>query len=132
MLNADRISLYLSHVPDHNRAFPNNTECPLIPAEGAAPQQIDSASPIMLIGDKFKAQLTRSVGNNLCMTFHQILRHISSPSPHAAGVVDLLLKSSIKYNSVVIVYKFVSAIFHEAAAIQVKTEEDLQESSAYV
>lgn len=113
------------------RALSNDAESPLVPAEGAARQQIDSSSPIMVIGDKSKAQLMRSVGGNLRMTFNQIGRDIPTFAD-AAGVADLIVKSGVKYDSVVIVYnKFVSAISYEAAAIEVKGEEGLRESSAY-
>jgi len=45
-------------------------------------------------------------------------------------VADLVIKSGIKYDSVVIVYnKFVSAILYEPAVMEVKGEEALKESS---
>ncbi|KAF9460384.1 ATPase, F1 complex, gamma subunit domain-containing protein [Collybia nuda] len=113
------------------RALNNDADSPLAPAEGAVAQQIDSASPIMVIGDKSKAQLMRAVGGNLRMSFNQIGRDIPTFAD-AAGVADLIVKSGVKYDSVVIVYnKFVSAISYEAAAIEVKGEEGLRESNGF-
>jgi F-type H+-transporting ATPase subunit gamma len=83
----------------------------------------------MVIGDKPKAQLTRAVPNNLRLTFNQIGRDVPTFAD-AAGVADLIAKSGVKYDSVVLVYnKFVSAISYEAALMEVKGEEGLRESS---
>ena len=83
----------------------------------------------MVVGDKSKAQLTRTIGQNFALTFNQIGRDIPTFAD-AASVADLIVQSGIKYDSVVIVYnKFVSAISYEAAAIQVKGVEALKGSS---
>ena len=64
------------------------------------------------------------------MTFNQIGRDIPTFADAAAAVADLVIKSGIKYDSVVIVYnKFVSAISYEPAVMEVKGEEALKESS---
>jgi len=63
------------------------------------------------------------------LTFNQIGRDIPTFAD-AAAVADLVIKSGIKYDSVVIVYnEFVSAISYEAAVMEVKGEEALKESS---
>lgn len=112
------------------RALANSEESPLASTVSAA-QEVDPASPVMVIGDKSKAQLMRTISNNLRMTFNQIGRDIPTFAD-AAGVADLIVRSGVKYDSVVIVYnKFVSAISYEPAVIEVKGEEGLRESSAY-
>ena len=85
-------------------------------------------SPIMVIGDKSKAQLSRALGKNLVMSFNQIGRDIPTFAD-AAGVADLIIKSGVEYDSIAIVYnKFVSAISYESAVMEVETEEALKNS----
>ncbi|KAI0772992.1 ATP synthase F1 gamma [Trametes elegans] len=88
-------------------------------------------SPIMVIGDKSKAQLARLLPNNLVMSFNQIGRDIPTFAD-AAGVADLILTSGVKYDKIAIVYnKFVSAISYESAIVEVETEELLKESPGF-
>ncbi|KAH7928345.1 ATP synthase F1 gamma [Leucogyrophana mollusca] len=90
---------------------------------------VDSDSPIMVIGDKSKAQLGRVLGKNLALTFNQIGRDIPTFAD-AAGVADLIIKSDAKYDSIAIVYnKFVSAISYEPAVVEVANETSLKESA---
>jgi len=85
----------------------------------------------MVIGDKSKAQLIRALGKNLHLTFNQIGRDIPTFAD-AASVADLITQSGVKYDSVVLVYnKFVSAISYESAAMEIKGEEALKESSTH-
>lgn len=89
---------------------------------------VDESSPVMVIGDKSKAQLSRAIPRNLVMSFNQIGRDIPTFAD-AAGVADLILTSGAQYDSVAIVYnKFVSAISYESAIIEVETEDLLKES----
>jgi F-type H+-transporting ATPase subunit gamma len=89
---------------------------------------VDSDSPIMIIGDKSKAQLSRALPKNLALTFNQIGRDIPTFAD-AAGVADLIVKSGVKYDSIAIVYnKFVSSISYEAAIMELQTEDMLKES----
>lgn len=82
----------------------------------------------MIIGDKSKGQLSRTISKNLRLTFNQIGRDIPTFAD-AAGVADLITKSGVKYDSVVLVYnKFVSALSYEATAMEIKSEEALKES----
>ncbi|KAG5644481.1 hypothetical protein DXG03_008308 [Asterophora parasitica] len=119
-----------SSVTKATRKALNNTEdSPLAATTAEAP--VDAESPVMVIGDKSKAQLIRSVGGNLRLTFNQIGRDIPTFAD-AAGVADLIVKSGVKYDSVVLVYnKFVSAISYEPASMVVKGEEALRESNAF-
>lgn len=90
--------------------------------------QVDSDSPVMVIGDKSKAQLSRALPQNLRLTFNQIGRDIPTFAD-AAGVADLIIKSNVKYDSIVLVHnKFVSAISYEAGIVEVKGEAALKES----
>ncbi|KAI0922760.1 hypothetical protein AcW1_002668 [Taiwanofungus camphoratus] len=92
---------------------------------------VDSDSPIMVIGDKAKAQLTRALPHSLVMTFNQIGRDIPTFAD-AAGVADLIIKSGVKCDSIAIVYnKFVSAISYEAAVMEVETEDALKNSPGF-
>jgi F-type H+-transporting ATPase subunit gamma len=107
------------------RALANVPDSPLPGVE------IQKDSPIMIVGDKSKAQLSRVFPNNFRLTFNQIGRDVPTFAD-AAGVADLVVKSGVEYDSVVLVYnKFVSAISYEAAAIEVKGEKALKESDAF-
>ncbi|OSX58420.1 hypothetical protein POSPLADRAFT_1041442 [Postia placenta MAD-698-R-SB12] len=92
---------------------------------------LDHDSPIMVIGDKPKAQLARALPKNLTLTFNQIGRDIPTFAD-AAGVADLIIKSGVKYDSIAIVYnKFVTAISYESAVMEVETEESLKNSPGF-
>ena len=88
---------------------------------------VDSdASSIVIIGGKSKVHLNRVLADHFQLTFEQI----GPTFANAAAVADLVIKNGIKYDSVVIVYNtFVSAISYEAAVMEVKGEEALEESS---
>jgi F-type H+-transporting ATPase subunit gamma len=88
-------------------------------------------SPIVVIGDKSKAQLLRSLSSNLAITFNQIGRDIPTFAD-AAGVADLIVKSGIKYDAVAIVYnKFISALSYEPAVVEVLNQEVLKETGGW-
>jgi F-type H+-transporting ATPase subunit gamma len=88
-------------------------------------------SPIVVIGDKSKAQLSRSLASNLSLTFNQIGRDIPTFAD-AAGVADLIVKSGIKHDAIAIVYnKFVSALSYEPAVMEVLNEEVLKEAAGF-
>ena len=89
---------------------------------------LDPTSPIAVIGDKSKSQISRTLSKNLVMTFNQIGRDIPTFAD-AAGVADLILTSGVQYDSIAIVYnKFVSAISYESAIIEVEPENLLKEA----
>jgi len=82
----------------------------------------------VIIGDKSKAQLSRSLISNFALTVNQIGRDIPTFAD-AAGVADLIVKSGIKYDAISIVYnKFVSALSYESAVAEVLNEEALKEA----
>ncbi|KAJ7050488.1 ATPase, F1 complex, gamma subunit domain-containing protein [Mycena amicta] len=113
------------------RAIGGLEESPLLDAESKKPVEVDSSSPIFVIGDKSKAQISRVLASNLRMTFNQIGRDIPTFAD-AAGVADLIIQSGVTYDSAVIVYnKFTSAISYEPAAIEIRGESALKESDGF-
>lgn len=85
----------------------------------------------MVVGDKSKAQLGRALGKNLTLAFNQIGRDVPTFAD-AAGVADLILKSGVEYDSIVIVHnKFVSAISYEPTSVEVRPEATLRESCEF-
>ncbi|KAJ7245161.1 ATP synthase F1 gamma [Mycena haematopus] len=112
------------------RAFAGSAESPLLNEE-RKPVEVDAATPIMVIGDKSKQQLARSLAGNLRLTFNQIGRDVPTFAD-AAGVADLVIQSGIQYDSVVLVYnKFVSAISYEPTSMVVRGEAGLKESEGF-
>lgn len=108
------------------RAFANDPETPLTGND----KTVDPSTPIAVIGDKSKMQLARVFNNNFAMTFNQIGRDIPTFAD-AAAVADLIVKSGIKYDSVVLIYnQFKSAISYEPASMLVKGPEALAASGA--
>ncbi|THH09232.1 hypothetical protein EW146_g8739 [Bondarzewia mesenterica] len=88
-------------------------------------------SPIMVIGDKSKAQLSRTLSQNLTLTFNQIGRDIPTFAD-AAGVADLIVKSGVEYDAIAIVHnKFVSALSYEPTVVEVMNEQVLKESPGF-
>ncbi|KAI0289985.1 ATP synthase F1 gamma [Russula brevipes] len=88
-------------------------------------------SPIVVVGDKGKAQLSRALPSNLAITFNQIGRDIPTFAD-AAGVADLIVKSGIKYDGIAIVHnRFISALSYESAVSEVLNEEVLKEAAGF-
>ncbi|GJJ14772.1 hypothetical protein Clacol_009040 [Clathrus columnatus] len=101
-------------------------------AESEGPNARPAAdSPIVIIGDKSKAQLSRTVSKNIVLSLNQIGKDIPTFAD-AATVVDLIVRSGIKYDSVVVVYnKYVSAVAFEATAMEILNEKGLREASGF-
>lgn len=59
----------------------------------------DPASPVVVIGDKAKAQLSRHLIKNFVLTVNQIGKDVPTFAD-AAGVVDLIAQSGVQYDSV--------------------------------
>ncbi|KAK0221048.1 ATPase, F1 complex, gamma subunit domain-containing protein [Armillaria nabsnona] len=107
------------------RAIGNLPDSPL----GAT--TVESDSPIMIVGDKSKAQLSRALPQNIRLTFNQIGRDVPTFAD-ASAVADLIATSGVEYDSVVLVYnKFVSAISYEPAALEIRGAKSLAESSKF-
>lgn len=85
-------------------------------------------SPIVVIGDKSKAQLLRSLPQNFVLSMNQIGKDIPTFAD-ACAVADLITTSSAQYDSVSIVYnKYLSAVAFEAATMEVLNEKGLIEA----
>ncbi|KII91600.1 hypothetical protein PLICRDRAFT_38383 [Plicaturopsis crispa FD-325 SS-3] len=92
---------------------------------------VDADSPLVVIGDKSKAQLVRALPKNLALTVNQIGRDVPTFAD-AAGVADLIVKSGVKYDSVAIVYnRFVSAISYESDVVEVLNESGLKQAPGF-
>ncbi|KAF8510194.1 ATP synthase F1 gamma [Hysterangium stoloniferum] len=102
------------------------------PPSDAAPASVPAAdSPLVVIGDKSKAQLSRALPNNLVLTMNQIGKDIPTFAD-AASVADLIKQSGVEYDSVVIVYnRYLSAVAFEAAAVEVLNEKGLREAPGF-
>lgn len=89
---------------------------------------LDPDSPIMIVGDKAKAQLTRAVAKNVHLTFNQVGKVVPTFAD-ATGIADLILKSGVKYDSICIVHnKYISQVSYEATIKEISTEQVLNES----
>lgn len=60
---------------------------------------VDPDSPIVIIGDKAKAQLSRALPNNIVLTINQVGKDVPTFGD-ATGVADLILENNVKYDSV--------------------------------
>jgi F-type H+-transporting ATPase subunit gamma len=76
------------HTPCHSQR-PRLAICLIFQRGGNAATQIDPESPIMVIGDKSKAQLTRAAPNNLRLTFNQIGRDVPTFADAAGSLTSL-------------------------------------------
>jgi len=85
-------------------------------------------TPIMIIGDKSKSQLTRAHPKNIQLTFNQIGKDVPTFAD-ASAVADMILTSGVKFDEVELVYnKFVSVISYEATTMKVAGAEALREA----
>jgi F-type H+-transporting ATPase subunit gamma len=92
----------------------------------------DPEAPVMVIGDKSKSQFSRSSSKNLKLTFNQIGRDIPTFAD-AAGVADLIVKSGVQYDSVVVVYnKYISQLSFEATTVEVLNYNALKEAREFI
>ena len=70
-----------------------------------------------MLGDKAKAQLSRSVRDNIILSFNQIGRAIPTYN-EASSIADTILKEKIDFDQASIVYNyFKSVISYEAQII---------------
>ena len=59
----------------------------------------DPDSPIVIVGDKAKAQLSRHFAKNFILTVNQVGKDVPTFAD-AAGVTDLIAQSGVQYDSV--------------------------------
>ncbi|QRW13372.1 F-type H+-transporting ATPase subunit gamma [Ceratobasidium sp. AG-Ba] len=86
---------------------------------------------IVVLGEKSKAQLSRSSAKNLELSFSQIGREVPNFAD-AATIADKIITSGIEFDSVALVYnRFVSAIAYESTIMEVFNEKALLEAPAF-
>ncbi|KAG1445398.1 hypothetical protein G6F56_009929 [Rhizopus delemar] len=85
-------------------------------------------SPLVVLGDKPKAQLSRVFRKNLVVTFNQIGKDVPS-FEEASSIVDVIKAQDVEYDTAKIIYnKFKSVIAYEAEIIPVYNEATFKNS----
>lgn len=85
-------------------------------------------APLVVLGDKPKAQLARVLRQNIAVTFNQIGKDIPT-FEEAASIVDVINAQGIEYDSVNIVYnRFKSVIAYEADTVPAFSEATFKNS----
>ncbi|RUS22300.1 ATP synthase F1, gamma subunit [Endogone sp. FLAS-F59071] len=83
---------------------------------------------LVVLGDKAKAQLSRTNRNAIALSFNQIGKDIPTFS-EASAIVDTIKSSGVEFDNARIVYnKFVSAISYEATVVEAFSEETFKNS----
>ncbi|KAF7727147.1 atp3 gamma subunit of the F1 sector of mitochondrial F1F0 ATP synthase [Apophysomyces ossiformis] len=83
---------------------------------------------LVVLGDKPKAQLSRTLRNNLAVTFNQIGKDVPTFA-EASSIVDVIKAEGVEFDNVNVVYnKFVSVISYEADTIPAFSEETFKSS----
>ena len=70
----------------------------------------DADTPVVVLGDKPKQQLSRAIPNNLVLSFNQIGKSVPTFAD-ACAIADQIESSKVEYDSVKIVYNKVSLMF---------------------
>lgn len=97
----------------------------------AAAAESDSGHAIFAVGDKPKAQLSRTLPKNLAFSFNQVGKDVPTFAD-ASAIADKVVSSGIKFDKVNIVYNsYVSAITYESAIMEVFSEASLRESPGF-
>ncbi|KAI9300716.1 ATP synthase F1, gamma subunit [Cunninghamella echinulata] len=88
-------------------------------------------APVVVLGDKPKAQLSRAVRGNIAITFNQIGKNIPT-FEEAASIAEIIESSGIEYDTVDIIYnKFLSAISYEADVIRAYSQDTFKASGNF-
>ncbi|ORZ24759.1 ATP synthase F1, gamma subunit [Absidia repens] len=83
---------------------------------------------VVVLGDKPKAQLSRSVRKNLTLSFNQIGKAVPT-FDEACSIVDVIEESGEEYDNVDIIYnKFISPISYEAETLRTFSQEAFKAS----
>ncbi|CAD6950686.1 unnamed protein product [Tilletia controversa] len=93
---------------------------------------IHSSGPaIVVLGEKSKAQLQRSLKKNLALSFSQVGRDVPTFAD-AAAIADMIFKSNLKFDKVNIVYnKFLSALSFESDILEAFSEKALRDAPKF-
>ncbi|CAJ0834321.1 1860_t:CDS:2 [Entrophospora sp. SA101] len=82
----------------------------------------NSSSQLVVLGDKAKAQLARTVRDNIKLSFNQIGKAVPTYA-EACAIADTVLKEKVEFDQAVIVYNhFRSVIAYEAETIPAYSE----------
>jgi F-type H+-transporting ATPase subunit gamma len=80
------------------------------------------SSQLVVLGDKAKAQLARSVRDNIKLSFNQIGKAVPTYA-EACAIADTILKEKVEFDQAVIIYNhFRSVIAYEAETIPAYSE----------
>ncbi|CAE6475541.1 hypothetical protein ACGC1H_006269 [Rhizoctonia solani] len=94
-------------------------------------EQNNGQGSVVVLGEKSKAQLSRSSAKHLELSFSQIGREVPTFAD-AAEIADKIITSGIEFDSVNLIYnRFVSAIAYESATVTVFNEKALTEAPAF-
>ncbi|CAG8502664.1 5800_t:CDS:2 [Diversispora eburnea] len=89
------------------------------------------SSQIVVLGDKAKSQLARTVKDNIQLSFNQIGKAIPTYA-EACSVADTILKEKINFDQAIIVYNyFRSVISYEAETISAYSETTFSKSGNF-
>jgi len=88
-------------------------------------------SPIVILGDKSKAQLSRALPQNIVLSFNQIGKDVPTFAD-AAAIADKIAQAGIEFDEVNIVYNaFLSVIAYEARTVKVLNEQTLKDAPGF-
>ncbi|CAG8747907.1 26030_t:CDS:2, partial [Gigaspora rosea] len=89
-------------------------------------------SQVVVLGDKAKAQLSRTIRNNIRLSFNQIGK--ATPTyTEACAIADTILNEKIEFDQAIIIYNyFKSVISYEAETIPVFSESTFSKSGIYL
>ena len=92
----------------------------------------DSSSDVVVIGEKSKAQLSRSNGKNIVLSFANVGKDVPTFAD-AQAIADQIVQLPTDYASVRIIYnKFINATSYEATPIEAFSEEAIAKSGEYI
>ena len=99
---------------------------------GAAGSADSTEGPaIFALGEKPKAQLSRTLPKNIAVSFNQIGKDIPTFAD-ASAIADKIVSSGIAFDKVNIIYnQYVSAMSFESAIMEVLSEQSLREAPGF-
>lgn len=108
------------------------TKSELLKLGGAAGSADSPEGPkLVVLGDKAKGQLTRSLGKNIAISFNQVGKDVPTFAD-ASAIADKVISSGIKFDQVNIVYNaWVSAISFESKILRAFSEDALRKGENF-
>ncbi|UZJ52596.1 hypothetical protein CBS101457_001916 [Exobasidium rhododendri] len=86
---------------------------------------------LVILGDKAKSQLSRSLGKNIAVSFNQVAKDVPTFAD-ASAIADKIVGSGIKFDKVNIIYNaFISAISFESKTMEVFGEDALRNAANF-